>query len=159
MPKPLVLLTKEKTFYRSLTFLEGFPGSSAVKNPPANAGDTDSIPGCGRSPGEGNGNQLQYSYLGNPMDRGAWWAIYSSQGHKRVGHELLTKHEQQTCCGKRNIQPQPTPATLPHLRGHRTMERLCEVHSPEALAMEEYFTKMNLKQITDLKVKHKLSNS
>ena len=45
-----------------------------VRNPPANAGgvrDAGSIPGSGRSPGEGNGNLLQYSYLGNPMDRGA----------------------------------------------------------------------------------------
>ena len=39
-----------------------------------NAGDLDSIPGLGRSPGEGNGNPLQYSCLENPMDRGAWWA-------------------------------------------------------------------------------------
>ena len=45
-----------------------------VKNLPANPGDTGSIPGLGRSPGEGNGNPLQYSYLGNPMDRGAWQA-------------------------------------------------------------------------------------
>ena len=48
-----------------------------VKNPPANAGDKrDSglIPGSGRSPGEGNGNPPQYSCLGNPMDRGTWWA-------------------------------------------------------------------------------------
>ena len=41
-----------------------------VKNPPANAGDLDSIPGSGRSPGEGNGNPFKYSSLGNPMDRG-----------------------------------------------------------------------------------------
>ena len=46
-----------------------------VKNPPANAGDLGSIPGLGRSPGEGNGNLLPFSCLGNPMDRGAWWAI------------------------------------------------------------------------------------
>ena len=46
-----------------------------VKNLPANAGGVGSIPGLGRSPGEGNGNPLQYSCLGNPMDRGAWWAI------------------------------------------------------------------------------------
>ena len=45
-----------------------------VKNPIANARDTDLIPRSGRSPGEVNGNPLQYSYLGNPMDRGAWWA-------------------------------------------------------------------------------------
>ena len=44
---------------------------TAVKNLPASAGDQGSIPGLGRSPGEGNGNPLQYSCLGNPMDRGA----------------------------------------------------------------------------------------
>ena len=45
-----------------------------VKNPPANAGDVDLIPGSGIFPREGNGNPLLYSCLGNPMDRGAWWA-------------------------------------------------------------------------------------
>ena len=45
-----------------------------VKNPPANARDMDLIPGSGRSPGEGNGNLLQYSCLENSMDGGAWWA-------------------------------------------------------------------------------------
>jgi len=46
-----------------------------VKNLPANTGDTGSIPGLGKSPGEENSNPVQYSCLGNPMDRGAWWAI------------------------------------------------------------------------------------
>ena len=53
---------------------EGFPGGLAIKNLPANAGDAEDtglIPGSGRSSGEGNGNLLQYSYLGNAMDRGA----------------------------------------------------------------------------------------
>ena len=60
-----------------------------VKNLPANAGDTGLIPGFGGSPGEGNFNPLQYSYLGNPMDRGAWWAtVY---GVARVRHDLATK--------------------------------------------------------------------
>ena len=45
-----------------------------VKNLPANAGDPDLIPGSGRSPGEENGNTLQYSCLGNPIDRGGWQA-------------------------------------------------------------------------------------
>ena len=45
-----------------------------VKNPPAKAGDTGSVPGWGRSPGGGNGNPLQCSCLKNPMDRGAWQA-------------------------------------------------------------------------------------
>ena len=47
----------------------GFPGSSVVKNPPADAGDVGLVPGSGRSPEEGTGNSLQYSCLGNPMDR------------------------------------------------------------------------------------------
>jgi len=48
-----------------------FPGGSVVKKPPANAGAMGWIPGWGRTPGEGNGNPLQYSCLGNPMERGA----------------------------------------------------------------------------------------
>ena len=56
---------------------KGLPGGSEVKNPPTSAGDTSSIPGLGRSPGEGNGYPLQYSCLGNPMDR-----VYRPQGRK-----------------------------------------------------------------------------
>ena len=58
--------------------LGGFPGASAVKSLPANAGDSGdvgSIPGSGRSPGRGHGNPLQYSCLENPMDGRAWWTI------------------------------------------------------------------------------------
>ena len=51
-----------------------FPGSSVVKNPPVNARDTGLFPGSGRSSGEENGRPLQYSCLGSPMDREAWWA-------------------------------------------------------------------------------------
>ena len=60
-----------------------FPGGSVVKNLPANAGDASSVPEIGRSPGEGNGNPLQYSCLENPMDRGAWW-VTVPWDHKRV---------------------------------------------------------------------------
>ena len=52
----------------------GFPGGSEVKASACNVGDLGSIPGSGRSPGEENGNPLQYSCLENPMDGGAWWA-------------------------------------------------------------------------------------
>ena len=52
----------------------GFPGGSPVKKPSVDAGDVGSIPRLGRSPGGGDGNLLQYSCLGNPKDRGAWWA-------------------------------------------------------------------------------------
>ena len=53
----------------------GFPGGSMIKNLPANARNAGLIPRMGRSPGEGNGNPLQYSCLENSMDRGAWQAI------------------------------------------------------------------------------------
>ena len=65
----------------------GFPCGSVVKNLPANAGeagDTGSIPGLEKCPGEGNGNSLQYSCLGNPIDKGAWLAIV--WGPQRVDH-------------------------------------------------------------------------
>ena len=57
------------------SIIGGLPGGSVVKNPPANSGDMGLVPGSGRSPGERNGHPFQYSCLGNPMDRGAWWAI------------------------------------------------------------------------------------
>ena len=53
---------------------QGFPGGSEGKAPACNAGDPGWIPGSGSSPGEGNGNPLQYSCLENPMDRAAWRA-------------------------------------------------------------------------------------
>ena len=57
-----------------------FPSSSVGKESACSAGDLGSIPVLGRSPGEGNGNPLQYSCLENPMDRGAWWAtVHGSQ--------------------------------------------------------------------------------
>ena len=56
----------------------GFPGGSEVKASASNAGDPGLIPGSGRSPGEGNGNPLQYSFLENTMDRGAWRAAVHS---------------------------------------------------------------------------------
>ena len=72
----------------------GFPCGSVAKNPPANAGDTDSIPGSGRCPGEENGNPLQYSCLGNPLDSGDWQAIVhrvTGSQSPRVRHDLATK--------------------------------------------------------------------
>ena len=70
----------------------GFPSFSAVKNPPANGGgarDSGLIPGSGRPPGKGNGNPLQYSCLGDPMDRGAWQATVQT-----VEKQLVSQQEQ-----------------------------------------------------------------
>ena len=70
------------------TYGQGFlRGTVVVKNPSANArdsGDTSSIPGLGSSPGEGNSNTLQYSCLGNPMDRGAWQATVRGVAKSRT---------------------------------------------------------------------------
>ena len=68
---------------------EFFPGGSDGKESTCNTGDLGSTPGLGRSPGEGNDNPLQQSYLENPMDRGAQWATV--HGITRVGHDLMTK--------------------------------------------------------------------
>ena len=62
----------------------GFPGSSEFKASACNAGELGSIPGLGRSAGEGNGNPLQYSCLENPMDRRAWWAIVHEVAKNRT---------------------------------------------------------------------------
>ena len=75
-----------------LTYMrKGFPGGSAVKNSPANAGDPrdmGSLPGSGRSPGGGHGNPLQSSCLVNPMDRGAWQATVDGVGSQTVQTQL-----------------------------------------------------------------------
>ena len=64
--------------------MQGFPGGTEVKASACNVGDLGSIPGSGRSPGEENGNPLQYSYLENPMDRGAWWAAVHGVAKSRT---------------------------------------------------------------------------
>ena len=68
----------------------GLPGGSLVKNPPGNAEDMDSIPGSERSPAEGNGNRLQYFWLGNPMDRG----VLQSMVSQAVRHNFSIKQQQ-----------------------------------------------------------------
>ena len=68
---------------------QGFPGDSVSKESTCDAGDPGLSPGQGRSPGGGNGNPVQCSCRGKPMDRGAWWAAV--HGVARVGHALATK--------------------------------------------------------------------
>ena len=77
------------TDLKSFKLKMGFPCGAADQESVCNAGDLGSIPGLGRSPGGGHGNPLQYSCLGNSVDRGAWWATV----HRilRVGPELVTK--------------------------------------------------------------------
>ena len=67
------------------SFIQDFPRGLGGKESACNPGDLCSIPGLGRSPGEGNGNPLQYSCLENPVERGAWWATV--MGLQRVRHD------------------------------------------------------------------------
>ena len=64
-----------------------------VKNSPASAGESGSIPGLGKSPGEGNGTPLQYSCLGNPMDRGAWRATAHGIAKSRTQLRTRISHQ------------------------------------------------------------------
>ena len=72
-----------------------FPDSSVGKESACNVGDLGLIPGLGRSPGEGKGNPLQYSCLGNPMDRGAWWATVHGVAKKSDPTWLPNNKQQQ----------------------------------------------------------------
>ena len=86
---------KEKPEFQSLFLSLGFPDGTMVKNPPTNAGDTrngDSIPGSGRSPGEGNGNPLQYSCLENSMDRRVWQAMVHKVSKSQTWLKQLSTH-------------------------------------------------------------------
>ena len=69
---------------QGILFDSGFPGGSDGKEPAHSAGDPSSIPGSGRSPGEGHGNPPQHSCLENPMDRGAWWATVHTVAKSRT---------------------------------------------------------------------------
>ena len=71
----------------------GFPGGSDGKESVYNAGEVGSVPGWGKSSGEGYDNSLQFSCLENPTDRGAWWATV--HGSQRVRHDLSTKPNHQ----------------------------------------------------------------
>ena len=79
----------ESQLYRAC-LLWGFPGGSEVKASACNVGDLGSIPGSGRYPGEGNGNSLQYSFLENPMDGGAWWATVHRVAKSQTWSSSLT---------------------------------------------------------------------
>ena len=85
---------------RAYICTQGFPGGSDGKGSACNAGDLGSIPGLGRSPGEGNGYPLQYPCLGNPMYRGAWSAIVHGN-HKELDtteQPTYTHTHICTCC-------------------------------------------------------------
>ena len=83
-----IILQGRYYFYTHLWQMLGYPGDSDGEDSACNAGDLGLIPGSGRTPGEGNGNPLQYSCLDKSMDRGAWQAIVQgvTQSQTRLGN-------------------------------------------------------------------------
>ena len=122
--------------WRGIICSQGFLGGSAVKNLPAKAGDAGSVPGLGRSFGEGNGNPLQYSCLANPMDRRTQVG-YNPWGLKRVRHDLVTNQQLCSWLGRLNFLKMSymhaqllshvsfeTPWTVAHLGS--SVHRICQ---------------------------------
>ena len=96
------LFTEKKKLLTPCSKIMGFPSGLVVKNPPANVGDsrdTGQMPRSGISLGGENGNPLQYSYLENPMDRGAWWATVCRVPNN-LTHDLMTRHSLVCICSK-----------------------------------------------------------
>ena len=110
-------------FLDVLHFLD-FPVGSVVKNLPANVGDSGLISGSGRSPGGGNGNPFQYSCLGNPKDRGAWWATVYGICHDWATRTITaTAKSLQSCptlCDP--IDGSPPDSPIPGILQARTLE-------------------------------------
>ena len=94
----LNIISFSRNHFMSHMYALGFPGGSVVKKLPANEGDMDSISELAKSPGKGNGNQHQYSCLGNPMDRRSL-RTYSPWDCERVRHNLVTKQWQRVWFG------------------------------------------------------------
>ena len=96
---------EKKPEFQSLFLSLGFPDGTMVKNTPTNAGDTrnaDSVPGSGRSPGEGNGNPLQYSCLENSMDRGVC-RLWSTRSQSQTLLKQLSTHTHITHLGTKTV--------------------------------------------------------
>ena len=114
--------------FKPILWEQGFPDGSVGKEFSCSAGDEGLIPGSGRSPGGGNGYPLQYSCLGNPMDRGAWWATV----HRAAKNQTWSSYWTQSTCGDSPFQWSRTLVNRPHCQGLNTYgwELLVEGSTP-----------------------------
>ncbi|XDC51290.1 hypothetical protein R6Z07M_002472 [Ovis aries] len=105
----------------------GFPGGAVMKDPPANAGDTNSTPGMGRCPEEGNGNPLQHSCLGNTMARAAWQVAV--HGVTKSQTQLITTQPPISPCNSLPSAWWPLNIHRAHLKPIPVSPDLAKVHS------------------------------
>ena len=148
--KYLCLNFSVKFFYLQYGEDRGFPGGSVVKNTTANSGNIGSVPGWGKSPGEGNGNPLQYSCLGNPIGRGALRATVREI--TRVRYHLVTKQQH----GGGNLWPGIQDFSLlntwlpfqPHSQSHSLFQihsficHCCQVTYSSCTALSSFSSKL-----------------
>ena len=108
-------------YFKNIIYSGWLPGDWVVKNMSGNAGDAGSSPGMGRPPAERNGNPLQYSGLGNPMDRGAWWAtVHGGVAKSNTTDQLIVSLS--------HIYSQYTTTWTKHLTGNSHLKcRICQV--------------------------------
>ena len=106
-----------------MTLSQNFPGGSVVKSLPTVAGDTGSIPGLGRSPGEGNGNPLQYPCMGNAMDRGALWnTVHGVTKEQDTTKQLNNSLEHSPKCWGSKFHRKCEPDTQENLNSNQAPE-------------------------------------
>ena len=110
-------VVREKFIYFSWTYFRlglYFPCSSVFKESAYNVGDLGSIPGSGRSPGEGNGNSVQYCCLESPMDRGAWWAAVYGVAQSRTRLKRLSSSSKSKLQTPHKYSPSMNSLTFPY---------------------------------------------
>ena len=117
MPQPARILKVNRGLDWSQSYIRASLMAKSVKNLPAMQ-QTVSIPGSGRSPGEGKGNPLQHPCLGNPMDRGAWRATVHRVAKSQTGLKQLSTHECGPIFNSRGFQQHLTLSRLCPKNGH-----------------------------------------
>ena len=127
--KLIILLFMAFPFLKVFSSVQlGFPGGSEVKASAWNAGEPGSIPGSGRSPGEGNGNSLQYSCLENPVEGGTWWARVLGVAKSRTRLSKFTSLHFTSVAQLCLTRCDPMDCSTPGLPVHHQLPEFTQTH-------------------------------